>query len=120
MALLFVAAGTSHFLWPGAFVSIVPPAVRWPLAAVYISGVLELMLGVALLVPRLSRRAALGACVLLVAVFPANVYHWLHGAPPAPAWYHFVRLPLQGLLVAWAVWLSRRPEPAPAVPPRLG
>ncbi len=121
LALLLVSAGTTHFLRPTVFVPIVPPAVPWPLAAVYLSGAAELGLGLALLVPRLSRGAALGVCVFLVAVFPANVYHWLSGmalgGTPAPAWYHPVRLPLQGLLIVWAYWLSRAPHPPGAEAP---
>jgi uncharacterized membrane protein len=115
LALLLLGAGTTHFLRPSAFVQIVPPAIPWPLAAVYLSGLAELALGVGLLVPRLSRAAALGAAALFVAVFPANVYHWLGNVQvdgrAVPGWYHAVRLPLQGVLVAWALWLAwRRPE----------
>ena len=122
LALLLLSAGTTHFLHPEVFVPIIPPAICWPVAAVYISGGAELGLGLALLVPRLSRRAALGVCVFLVAVFPANVYHWLSGMAvggmPAPGWYHSVRLPLQGLLIAWAYWLSRSAQPPQAEPAR--
>jgi uncharacterized membrane protein len=114
MALLLFSAGTMHFLRPGFFVQIVPPAVPWPWAAVYISGGCEVALGIALLVPRLSRLAALGVVLLLAAVFPANVYHWLGNVAVngtvAPGWYHAIRLPTQALLMAWAFWLSRRPR----------
>jgi uncharacterized membrane protein len=124
LALLLVSAGTTHFLHPAVFVPIVPPAIPWPVTAVYVSGAAELGLGLALLVPRLSRVAALGVCVFLVAVFPANVYHWLSGMAvggmPAPRWYHPVRLPLQGLLIVWAYWLWRGAQPPEAEPARPG
>ena len=47
---------------------------------------------------------------LLVAVFPANVHMALHPEefprfPPALLW---ARLPLQGVLVAWAYWFTRK------------
>src|SRR5450631_420936 len=110
LALLLLSASVSHFLRPGLFVQIVPPVVPWPLAAVYVSGAAEFLLGIALLIPRLSRFAAQGVVLLLVAVFPANVYHWLGNVhvdgAGAPGWYHAVRLPLQGLLIVWAYWLS--------------
>lgn len=118
MALLLLCAGTTHFSRSAMFVQIVPPAVPWPWAAVYLSGAAELLLGAGLLVPRLSRRSALGVALLFVAVFPANVYHWLAdvhvGSSALSGWYHAVRLPLQGLLIAWAVWLSRPPRPSEA------
>jgi uncharacterized membrane protein len=116
MAVLLLCAGIAHFLRPAMFVQIVPPVVPWPWAAVYASGAAELLLGVGLLVPGLSHRSALGVALLLVAVFPANVYHWLGdvqvGGSVLPSWYHPVRLPLQGLLIAWALWLSRPPRPS--------
>jgi uncharacterized membrane protein len=116
MVLLLLSAGTMHFLHPASFVQIVPPFVPFPLTAVYVSGGAELLLGVGLLLPRLSRRAALAVVLLLVAVFPANVYHWLADVhvdgSAAPVWYHFVRIPAQGLLIAWAFWLSRPPPRA--------
>jgi uncharacterized membrane protein len=111
MVLLLLCAGTMHFLRPASFVQIVPPLVPFPLAAVYFSGAAELLLGVGLLLPRFSRRAALATVLLLVAVFPANVYHWLADihvdGSAAPPWYHLFRIPTQGLLIAWAFWLSR-------------
>ena len=117
MVLFLLSAGTMHFLRPASFAQIVPPFVPFPLAVVYLSGGVELLLGVGLLFPCLSRPAALAVVVLLVAVFPANVYHWLADVhvdgSAAPGWYHFVRIPAQGLLIAWAFWLSRpsrRPE----------
>jgi uncharacterized membrane protein len=114
MVLLLLTAGTMHFVRPASFFQIVPPFVPFPRVAVYLSGGLELLLGVGLLLPRRSRAAALAVVLLLVAVFPANLYHWLadvhvDGAA-APGWYHLVRIPAQGLLVAWAFWLSRPPR----------
>jgi uncharacterized membrane protein len=114
MALLLFSAGVMHFARPGMFVRIVPPVVPWPLLAVYASGAAELLLGAGLLLPRWSHLAALGAMVLFVVLFPANVYHWLadvrFDGAAAPAWYHWVRLPTQGLLVGWALWLWRAPR----------
>jgi uncharacterized membrane protein len=115
MVVLLLSAGVMHFLRPGPFVQIVPPAVPWPRLAVYLSGGAELLLAVALLLPRLSRLAALGTAALFIAVFPANLYHWLadvhvQGAAAAPGWYHALRIPAQALLVAWALWLWHRPR----------
>ena len=129
MVLLLFSAGTMHFLRPATFVQIVPPLVPFPLAAVYVSGAAELLLGIGLLLPRLSRRAALATVLLLVAVFPANLYHWLGDVhvdgSAAPRWYHLLRIPAQGLLIVWAFWLSRPslvtvspPARDPPAPPR--
>jgi uncharacterized membrane protein len=108
MSLLFVLTGIAHFVWPRQFVKIVPPWVPMPLAAVYVSGVAEIALAVAAMIPSTSRWACFGVALLLIAVFPANVHHWRAavraGGVVLPAWYHLVRLPMQAVLIAWAVF----------------
>jgi uncharacterized membrane protein len=105
----FVFAGTTHFTNRDFFVSIVPPYLPGAEALVAISGVAEIALGLSLWVPRWSRLAAWGLVALLVAVFPANLHMWMHPeqyptiAPAALLW----RLPLQGVLIAWAYWLTK-------------
>ena len=110
LAVLFVAAGVLHFLRPAAYASIVPPALPYPLALVYISGVAEILGGLGLLVPGLRPWAGVGLIALLVAVFPANVYMALAperaGFGVAPVWL-WLRLPLQAVLIAWVWWAAR-------------
>ena len=81
-----------------------PSYVPWHLAMVQISGVAEIVLGVLLLVPAATIVAAWGLIALLVAVFPANLQMALHPETfpefsPRSLW---LRLPLQGVLIAWA------------------
>lgn len=114
LAPFFVAAGVNHFVSPAFYVAIVPPYLPAHLELVYLSGLLEIAGGVAVLVPRL--RAAAGACLvlLLVAVFPANLHMALHPErfPDVPSFALYARLPLQLVFVAWA-WWATRPEPGP-------
>jgi uncharacterized membrane protein len=74
-----------------------------------VSGAVEIVLGVLLLVPRHTVTAAWGLILLLIAVFPANVQMALHPETfpefgPAALW---LRLPLQGVLIAWAWWVTK-------------
>src|SRR6476659_11264488 len=106
---LYVGAGSNHFLKPAFYVSIMPPYLPWHLALVYISGMAEIGLGVLLLFQRWSVLAGWGLIALLIAVFPANIHMALHPdlytwASPMNLW---LRLPLQGLLIAWAYWYTR-------------
>ena len=59
MAGAYVIAGAMHFIKPAAYVALVPPALPFKLALVYISGVAEIALGLALLAPNLRRLADL-------------------------------------------------------------
>lgn len=108
--LAFVLAGLNHFVNPDFYVRIMPPYLPWPLALVYVSGVAEAGLGALLLVPRWSRLAAWGLVALLIAIFPANVYMAMHpeAFPDVAPLLLYVRLPLQGVLILWAWWYTRK------------
>lgn len=108
LTLLLVGAGVMHFINSGFFLKIVPPYFPLHLELVYLSGVCEIALGIALLIPKFSRSAAWGIIALLIAVFPANIYLYQHQEiVPATPTVHFLRLPLQGLLILWAYWHTR-------------
>jgi uncharacterized membrane protein len=111
LALCMLIVGASHFLIPEPFVKIVPAALPYPLALVYISGFFELLGGVGLLIPSVSRAAAWGLIVLFIAVYPANINMAvnqidLDGIPNSP-WFQAIRLPFQFVLIAWAWWYTR-------------
>ncbi len=99
------AAGVMHFVRPEFFDAIVPPWLPpsqrfWTL----ISGVAELVVGVMLFVPRWRRSGAIARFVLLVAVYPANLYmtwDW-RDRPTGERVVSWVRLPLQFVLFALA------------------
>lgn len=106
---LFIAAGVNHFLNTSFYVSIMPPYLPWHLTLVYVSGVAEIVLGILLLTRRYRVMAAWGLIALLVAVFPANIHMAMHPEqfptlPPLGLW---LRLPIQGLLIAWAYSYTR-------------
>ncbi len=108
LAGLFVVSGTLHFVAPEPFVRIVPPMLPSPRALVWISGGAELLGGIGLLVPRSRRAAGYGLALLLVAVFPANVYMAVAHVPSSGwmgnPWLQWLRLPLQVPLI----WLALR------------
>jgi uncharacterized membrane protein len=117
MGPLYVVAGLLHFVVPELYVQIVPPALPAPLALVYLSGLAEVGVGAGLLYPRTRRYAAWATVALLLAIFPANVYMATSGVvvqgmpgggDPSPL-VRWVRLPLQGVLVLWALWYTREP-----------
>jgi uncharacterized membrane protein len=122
LAIVMVAAGANHFIVPATYVAMMPDALPWHLALVYVSGVAEIAGGLGLLVPRTRRAAAWGLIALLVAVFPANINMAVNelplGTTSVPAWALWARLPLQLVLIAWA-YAVRGPAvrgPAPRSP----
>ena len=124
LALLLIAAGVSH-LSPGrrGYRIVVPDGATRMLrldkdAIIVASGVVELGLGAALLVlPRERRRVGAAVAAFFVAVFPGNVHQWRTGRD-APMMRtdraRFIRLLLQPLLVAWALWSTSDKAPTPS------
>ncbi len=109
LAAAFVGAGVLHFVKPRMFEAIVPPSLPSPRALVLISGVAEVLGGAGLLVPALRPWAGWGLAVLLVAVFPANLYMARESERfrrLAPRWALVLRLPLQAVLLAWVLWAA--------------
>jgi uncharacterized membrane protein len=109
LGLLFVIAGANHFIHTGFYVSIMPPYLPWHATLVYLSGVAEMALGAMLLFRRTEAVAAWGTIALIVAVTPANIHMALHPTlyPAFSAGALLARLPLQGVLIAWAFWFTR-------------
>jgi len=108
MAAFFVAGFALHVRAASSLVAITPDWVPFPRAVVYATGVLELIGGIALLVPRLRRWAAVALAVYVIAVWPANIKQAFEHIvlPPIPDswWYHAPRLAAQPVIAWWALF----------------
>ncbi|OBK14921.1 DoxX family protein [Mycobacterium asiaticum] len=84
LAGMFALTGIAHFAPPlrRDLIAIVPPRLPAPDLLVTLSGVLELMGAAALLFPSTRAAAALSLLVLMLAMFPANVYAARMPNPP--------------------------------------
>ena len=108
MAAAMVFAGAAHWTMPTPFIQHLPSWVPAAETLILLTGGIEVALGAALLTRQPWRRfAGLALAAYLVAVFPSNVYVALSavevdGQPGG--WYPWLRLPLQVLFVAWALW----------------
>lgn len=109
----FAIAGSLHFVKPDAYARIVPPGFPLPRLLVAISGVAEIVGGIGLLVPWLRRAAGCGLILLLIAVFPANLYMALTPTRFSfvPPWLLWARLPLQVVIIVWVWWVAIRRTP---------
>ncbi|MDT7540979.1 MAG: hypothetical protein QOE33_883 [Acidobacteriota bacterium] len=107
-ALFFVVGGFNHFINTNFYLKIMPPYLPSPLLLVYLSGVIEVALGLLLLIPKFTRVAAWGLIALLLGVFPANIHMAFHRElyPEYGSAALWLRLPLQLVLIAWAYWYT--------------
>ena len=118
MGLFYIFVGVNHFTDPYWFLQIVPPYLPYKIQLVYISGLLEVILGVMLLIPKTRFYAGWGLIVLLIAVYPANIDMFVNDVDvqtnvqgiteriedaDGVRLRNFIRLPFQ-FLFAWLVW----------------
>lgn len=105
VTLLLLITASGHFFQGDAMKEMLPPFVPARLAIIYVTGVFELLGAAGIWIPRVEKLA--GACLvlMLVGVFPSNVYsafnHVPFGGHEAGPAYLLVRVPFQLLLIAW-------------------
>ena len=109
MGVFYIIVGIKHFQDPGWFVQIIPPILPYKYALVYISGLFEVLLGVLLMIPKFQSTAAKGLIVLLICVYPANIYlaqtnGAALGISTLIAWG---RLPFQFVFIGLAFWHTK-------------
>ena len=105
----FMLGGITHFTDPDFYVAIMPPYVGYHLPIVYISGVLEILGAIGILIPALRQMAGNGLVLLVVCVSPANIHMWMHPElfPDVPETFLTVRLIIQVALII-LIWRCTR------------
>jgi len=109
-AAFFAVAGILHFVQDDVFAAIVPPLLPFPFLIVWITGVMELVLAVGLVMPKYRKLSGLLLAPYLLAVLPANIYMAMADIPfdgkdltTVQLWG---RVALQFPLIAVILWAS--------------
>jgi uncharacterized membrane protein len=108
LATMLLFTASAHFTArKESLVRMVPNWLPRPRAVIFITGVLEILGAVGLLLPFTQRLAAICLVLLFVAMFPANIRAarlglTMGGQPVTPLW---LRAPMQLLFMA-LVWIS--------------
>ena len=74
MSLFYISMGLKHIFDPNYFYPMMPSFLPYKKSLIYISGCIEIILGVLLLIEDYRLYASMGLIVLLVLVFPSNIY----------------------------------------------
>lgn len=106
--IIFCIAGILHFVFPSFYKKIMPPYIPAHYTMIYLSGLFEVLFGVLLMIPKTQTIGAVGIGLLLIAVFPANLYmaQRMQQKGKKYAWAAWLRLPLQLLLIWWVMTFS--------------
>ena len=112
LGLMYIAVGIKHFTDPEIFIAITPPFVLFREAAVYFTGIIEIIAGALLLTKKYRKDGGVLIIILLLLVFPANIY--LVFSQEAQAVFQgtrtdaLIRVPFQIPLILIAYWHSRQ------------
>ena len=117
----YILNGMNHFFNADAYIAIMPAYLPWHSQLVVLSGVAEIAVGVGVLIPSTRVTAAWAIILLLILIFPANLWVAMNGLPyvgdEPNTVLNWVRLPFQVVLIAWAYWYVKPNVPAPVVSP---
>ena len=107
LALPMLAGAVAHVVMPAAYAPMVPDFIPLTLANV-LAAIAELVVGVALIIPRYRKMGGLLFLLLMIAFLPLHVWDLFReqpaiGEPPAPA----IRVAVQFLLIYAGWWVYR-------------
>ena len=94
----FILIGIEHFKEPQKFVDIVPKYMPFALFLVYLTGVMEILVGLGIIYPDTRELTGRLTVLFLLAIYPANFNMWINDVP-----FNGTRLTMQGHLVRLSV-----------------
>ena len=106
MATMYCIAGIMHFIKPKAYLRIMPRYLPKHKLLVALSGIAELILGIALCFQQTKSFAVFGIIAMLI-VFLSVHFYMLSGKKASagiPKWLLILRIPLQFVLMYWAYY----------------
>lgn len=104
MGMMYAVAGIMHFIKPGIYLRIMPRYLPNPKMLVLLSGIIEIVLGIAVCIPQ-TKNYAIWAIIAMLAVFLLVHVHMLTSEKAGagfPKWALVLRLLLQFGLMYWA------------------
>ncbi len=111
--IFYVVAGANHFIQPSFYLDLIPSYFVYPEFINYLSGAIEILLGIGLFFHATRGLAAYAIIAMLIAFIPSHVYFiqiggCIAGGLCAPVWVGWFRLVvIHPLLMYWA-WRHRR------------
>ena len=111
LTFLYISVGVKHFTNPNFFLAIMPPYIPYHNFMVYLSGALEIVFALMMLFKKTRFYVCWGIILLLIAVFPANIYLYNSEIPQkilsVTKLEALIRLPYQLPLLLFAFWHSK-------------
>ncbi|MCD8405969.1 hypothetical protein LNI88_09645 [Tenacibaculum dicentrarchi] len=103
LGVFMIFGGVQHFIKPTFYLPFVPTFLPFPIMIIYLSGILEIGLGILLFLTKYAKLGALGVFYLMFLFLPVHIWD-VFSATPAIGSHTaaLIRLPFQFLFIAWA------------------
>ena len=109
---MYIIIGIKHFTSLEYFINIMPPYIPFKEFAVYFTGLIEIFGGLMLLSKSTRKIGAFLIIILLLIVFPANIYLYISEVPREllgiTKTQALIRMPFQIPLIILAYWHSQK------------
>lgn len=113
MFLMLCLTASGHFMFKKGMALMIPPFLPFKARLVSLTGIIEIILGLCLLIPAARVDAGYALIVFFLLILPANVYAAIkhiniekgtYDGPGIP--YLWFRIPLQLFFIAWIYYFS--------------
>jgi uncharacterized membrane protein len=103
-----IFGGVNHFLKPAMYFPFIPASM--PQAAItYLSGVLEILVGIVVFIPKFRSYGTLGILALMIAFLPLHIIDVFSETPAIGSHQAtLIRLPVQFLFILWAWYIHKK------------
>ncbi|WP_239710043.1 hypothetical protein [Tenacibaculum piscium] len=104
LAVFMIFGGVQHFIKPTFYLPFVPSFLPFPITIIYLSGILEIGLGILLFLnKKYAKMGALGIFYLMLLFLPIHIWD-VFSATPAIGSHTaaLIRVPFQFLFIAWS------------------
>jgi uncharacterized membrane protein len=111
LALLLFVAGIAHFIQPERFIVAMPPYIPFHYPVIILTGIIEIILAIGLLVPMFIKISAFMTAIYFVALILAHIHVSINNIEmfginsPALLWS---RTAFQGVLIYWAFIIGKK------------
>ena len=110
MSVFYIVMGLKHMFNPSFFLPMMPPFIPYKKAIIYITGFIEIILGLFLIIEDYRFYSGSALVIFLILVFPANIYLSINEEArkkmKVTKQFCVLRLFFQALLIYLAYWHS--------------
>jgi len=108
LSVFLIYAGIQHFLKPDFYEPFVPAFLPAKTLIIYLSGIVEIVLGVLMFIPKYTKLAATGVILLMLLFLPIHIWDVFSDKPAIGSHTAaLIRVPFQFVFIAWAYAVKR-------------